>query len=419
MGEQLVPSVSVVPGEADTSPGIDPTEPARRLLRDLRADRRGLSGREAARRLEVVGPNELPHRAGEPWWRELARQVSHPLALLLWAAGLLAFVAGTPTLGWAIFAVIALNALFAFAQERQAVRAVEALRAYLPEQARVMRDGREQVVLARELIPGDVLLVEEGERVSADVRLLGGAVDVDMSTLTGESLPVSRYASAQDIHVPLLHARELLFTGTTCIAGTATGVVFATGALTELGRIAALSQRVRREESPLERQVRRVAWLIAVVAVGAGLVFLPLGLLAGLTFAEAAVFAVGLLVANVPEGLLPTITLALAVGVRSLARCGAVVKRLSAVETLGSTTVICTDKTGTLTENQMAVTRLWTADAACGLTRDGSGGIMPQPGPALAALVDAMAACTTATLDAKGSGRGDATELALLAAADQ
>jgi magnesium-transporting ATPase (P-type) len=132
----------------------------------------------------------LPRRPAEPWWRELVRQVSHPLALLLWAAGILAFVAGTPTLGWAIFAVIALNALFAFAQERQAVRAVEALRAYLPEQARVVRDGREQVVLARELVPGDVLLVEEGERVSAGVRLLDGAVDADMSTLTGESLPV-------------------------------------------------------------------------------------------------------------------------------------------------------------------------------------------------------------------------------------
>jgi calcium-translocating P-type ATPase len=296
---------------------------------------------------------------------------------------------------------------------------VEALRAYLPDQARVVRDGREQAVPANELVPGDVLLVEEGERVSADARLLDGAVDVDMSTLTGESLPVSRHASAQDTHVPVLQARELLFTGTTCVAGTATGVVFATGALTELGRIAALSQRVRREESPLEHQVRRVAWLIAVVAVGVGLVFLPLGLLAGLTFGDAAVFAVGLLVANVPEGLLPTITLALAVGVRSLARRGAVVKRLSAVETLGSTTVICTDKTGTLTENQMAVTRLWTMDTACDLDRDVPGGLVPPLTPALTALVDAMAACTTARPDAKGLGRGDATELALLAAADR
>ncbi len=343
----------------------------------------------------------------------------HPLALLLWAAGALSFVAGTPTLGWAILAVIGLNAVFAFAQERQAVRAVEALRGYLPDQARVMRDGHEQVIPARELVLGDVLLIEEGERVSADVRLLDGAVDVDMSTLTGESLPVSRYGSAYDTNVPLLQARELLFTGTTCVAGGGTGVVYATGALTELGRIAALSQRVRREESPLERQVRRVAWLISIVAVGVGLVFLPLGLLAGLTFGKAAIFAVGLLVANVPEGLLPTITLALAVGVRSLARRGAVVKRLSAVETLASTTVICTDKTGTLTQNQMAVTRLWTADAARDLDRDVPGGAMQPLDPALAALVDAMALCTTARPDVKGRGRGDATELALLVAADQ
>jgi len=163
MGEQLVPGVPPVPlapgGTDDVPHAVDPTEPARRLLRDLRTGRRGLSGREA-RRLDVVGPNELPRRRGEPWWCELVRQVSHPLALLL---------------------------------------------------------------------------VEEGERVSADARLLDGAVDVDRSALTGESLPVGRYSSAQDSHVPLLHARELLFTGTTCVAGTATGVVYATGALTELG----------------------------------------------------------------------------------------------------------------------------------------------------------------------------------------
>ncbi len=418
MGDQPIGGVASLAAADAVVPEVDPTEPVRRLLRDLRADPAGLSSREAARRLEVVGANELPRRATEPWWRELVRQVTHPLALLLWAAGLLAFVAGTPTLGWAIFAVIALNAAFAFAQERQAVRAVEALRAYLPEQARVRRDGREQLVAARELVPGDVLLVEEGERVSADVRLLDGAVDVDMSTLNGESLPVGRYSDARDTHVPLIQARELLFTGTTCVAGGATGVVYATGAHTELGRIAALSQRVRREESPLEHQVRRVAWLIATVAVGVGLVFLPLGLLAGLSFADAAIFAVGLLVANVPEGLLPTITLALAVGVRSLARRGAVVKRLSAVETLGSTTVICTDKTGTLTQNQMAVTHLWTAETACELGPDGSPPSQPVAAP-LAAVVDAMATCTTARPQLKGVGRGDATELALLAAAER
>jgi len=152
-------------GPGGIADAVDPTEPAQRLFRDMRADRHGLSSREARRRLDVVGANELPRRRAEPWWRELVRQVSHPLALLLWAAGLLAFVAGTPALGWAILAVIMLNAVFAFAQERQAVRAVEALRAYLPELARVQRDGREQAVPARELVPGDV-----GDRLRACVR---------------------------------------------------------------------------------------------------------------------------------------------------------------------------------------------------------------------------------------------------------
>ena len=181
-----------------------------------------------------------------------------------------------------------------------------------------------------------------------------------MSTLTGESVPVTRSADGPDGQVPLLQAADVVFSGTACTGGEAQGVVTATGMHTELGRIAALSQRVGRDESPLEHQVKRVAWLIALVAVGAGAAFLPIGLAAGLTLAAAASFAIGLLVANVPEGLLPTITLALAVGVREMARRGALVKRLSAVETLGSTTVICTDKTGTLTQNRMRVTAVWT-----------------------------------------------------------
>ena len=162
--------------------------------------------------------------------------------------------------------------------------------------------------------------------------------------------------------MPLLQARDVVFSGTACTGGEAEALVTATGMRTELGRIAALSQRAGPDESPLERQVKRATRLIALVAVGAGLAFLPIGLAAGLSVAAAASFAIGLLVANVPEGLLPTITLALAVGVREMARRGALVKRLSAVETLGSTTVICTDKTGTLTQNRMQVTTVWTPD---------------------------------------------------------
>ncbi len=320
------------------------------LLRDLRASPDGLSGREAARRLQVAGPNELARRGGRRWPGELARQFTQPLAVLLAVAAALAWLSGTPRLGIAIVVVIVLNAGFAFAEEMQAERAVEALAAFLPERATVLRDGTRQEIEARLLVPGDVLLIEEGESVCADARLMIGTVEVDMSTLSGESVPVTRTAGAADPGLPLLQAEDMVFSGTACTAGEARALVAHTGMRTELGRIAALSQRAGPDESPLEHQVKRATRLIAVVAIGAGIAFLPIGLAAGLGMAAAASFAIGLLVANVPEGLLPTITLALAVGVREMARRGALVKRLSAVETLGSTSVICTDKTGTLTE---------------------------------------------------------------------
>jgi calcium-translocating P-type ATPase len=339
--------------------------------------------------------------------------------LLLWLAAVLAVAGGTVALGVAIVAVIVLNALFAFAQERQAERAVEALGRYLPQRAVVRRDGQSEEVDARELVPGDVLVLAEGDRISADARLLDGAVDVDMSTLTGESQPVFRSAEFAEATGPLLEARELVFSGTSCVGGEAQALVFATGMQTELGRIAALSERVGGEESPLEQQVRRVAWLIALVAVAGGLVFLPLGwLAAGLPLADASTFAVGLIVANVPEGLLPTLTLALAVGVAGLARRGALVKRLSAVETLGSTTVICTDKTGTLTRNQMRAVRVWTPLSELDLEADSDVAAAGRDDPVLGFLGRALAACSTAELAAEPTrSRGEATEIGLLEAA--
>ena len=349
----------------------DPLEPLAQLFRDLRTSAGGLSSREAARRLQVSGPNELSRRGGRRWPGELARQFTQPLAMLLTLAAVLAWASGTPRLAVAIVVGIVLNAGFAFAEEMQAGKAVEALAAFLPEHATVIRDGTRQPIEARLLVPGDALMVEEGERICADARLMTGTVEVDMSTLTGESVPVTRSAGPPDPAVPLLHAADVVFSGTVCTGGEAQALVTATGMRTELGRIAPLTQQTGSAESPLEHQVRRATWLITFVAVGAGLAFLPMGLAAGLGVAAAASFAIGLLVANVPEGLLPTITLALAVGVREMARRGALVKRLSAVETLGSTSVICTDKTGTLTENRMRVTTIWTPDRE---VRIGSGG---------------------------------------------
>lgn len=397
------------------APGPNPLEPLGQLYRDLRTSPAGLAGREAARRLEVVGPNELSRRGGRRWPRELARQFTQPLAVLLTVAAALAWGSGSPRLAIAVAAVILLNAGFAFAQEMQAERAVEALAAFLPERARVRRDGSVRDIEARLLVPGDVLLIEEGESICADARLMTGTLELDMSTLTGESAPVTRSAGPADASVPLLQADDVVFSGTACTGGEAAALVTGTGMGTELGRIAGLSQRSGPDQSPLERQITRATRLIAFVAVGAGIAFLPIGLAAGLSVASAASFAIGLLVANVPEGLLPTITLALAVGVREMARRGALVKRLSAVETLGSTSVICTDKTGTLTENRMHVTTVWTPDGGM-TTRPAAGaGTGPSDQPGLTRLARIAAACNNADLhDAAGKAAGDPTELALL-----
>ena len=398
----------------------DPREPIPRLLRELRSRTDGLSDREAERRLLVYGRNELVRRGGPRWQREVISQLVHPLALLLWAAALLALASGSPVLGAAIVAVVLLNGAFAFVQERQAERAVEALRGYLPQQAVVVRDGRRRTIEAAELVPGDVLLVAEGDRISADARLLEGAVEVDLSTLTGESQPVFRSADLEDATGRLIDARDLVFSGSACVGGEAKAIVVHTGMHTELGRIAALTERVRSDPSPLERQVRRVAWLIAVVAVGAGLVFLPIGWLgASLPLGDAVNFTIGLIVANVPEGLLPTITLALAVGVARLARRGALVKRLSAVETLGSASVVCTDKTGTLTENRMRPTRIWTPLGELDLEQPVDMELAVATNPVLGFLGRTVAACSSAELapERTGKSRGEATEVGMLEAA--
>jgi calcium-translocating P-type ATPase len=388
---------------------VDERRPPMELFRNLRTTAEGLGAREAARRLTVYGPNELSRRHTRRWPAELLAQFTQPLAVLLMVAAGLAWLGGTPALAVAVVVVILLNAGFAFAQEMQAERAVEALATFLPATARALRDGVLTEVPARELVPGDVVVLAEGDRISADARLIDGQLSVDMSALNGESVPAGRAADANVVPGPLLEARELVFSGTTCTAGQARAVVAHTGMHTEIGRIAALSQRGRVEPSPLERQVRRATWIIAIVAVAAGAAFLPIGVLAGLGWAAAISFSIGLIVANVPEGLLPTITLALAAGVRELARSGAVVKRLSAVETLGSTTVICTDKTGTLTQNRMRVTRLW----LYGSEMDPATATGDRRARRLAL---AAARCTTARAagDGAATGTGDPTELALL-----
>lgn len=405
-----------MPTAGDTSAPVDPQEAIPGLLRDLDTDPMGLSDREVVRRALIYGRNELTRRHRSHWARQLLRQITHPLALLLWLAAVLAWFSDSRPLAIAIVVVVIINAAFALVQERHAEQAVEALSAFIPATARVVRQAPEMSVEASELVPGDVILLAEGDKIPADARLLDGSLDVDLSTLTGESATVRLETRTAAGTGPIIEATDLVFSGTTIVTGHAHAVVFATGMQTELGRIAALSARVTQDESPLETQVKRVAWLIAAVAVTMGLAFIPLGtLLAGLSLQDSVNFAIGLLVANVPEGLLPTITLALAVGVRVLARSGALVKKISAVETLGSTTVICTDKTGTLTLNEMTATRMWTSQ---GVLEPPTGG-----NDCASRTAHVIANCCSASITTDDDGttaeRGDPTELALLRASQE
>ncbi|NJO39181.1 MAG: cation-transporting P-type ATPase [Cyanobacteria bacterium RU_5_0] len=322
----------------------------------------GLAEDEAASRLKQYGYNELPEPARRSLLLRFIDQLTHFMALLLWVAGILAFISNTPELGWAIWAVIWINAAFSFWQEYQAEQALAALKRVLPVQVKVYRGGVLRTILARELVPGDVIQLEEGDRISADARLVASqSFYVDVSVLTGESLPVSRHPEPVTTEiVPPAEVANLIFAGSTVATGRGTAVVHATGAQTELGQVAHLTASVKREPSTLEVQIAKIVQLITVIAVGMGVtVFLLSYLLIGMDVKESFVFGIGIIVANVPEGLLPTVSLALAIAVQRMARRKALVRRLSAVETLSATTVICTDKTGTLTKNEMTVCALW------------------------------------------------------------
>jgi calcium-translocating P-type ATPase len=266
-------------------------------------------------------------------------------------------------LGVAIVGVILVNGAFSFWQEYKAERAVEALRRLLPAKVRVLRGGEIAQLLASEVVPGDVVLLEEGDLVPADCRVVEAfGLRVNMATITGESRPRARTAEP-DPNEAMLYARNILLAGTSVLAGQARAVVYATGMRTEFGRIAHLTQTAGEVPSPLQREIAHLSRIVAFLATALGLVFFAVGQLLGLPFWENWLFAIGIIVANVPEGLLPTVTLSLAMATQRMARRNALVCHLPAVEALGSATVICCDKTGTLTQNRMSVRRLFLGGA--------------------------------------------------------
>ena len=374
----------------------------------------GLSREESARRLAEFGPNQVERIEKEALALRFLKEFTHFFALILWLAVALAFTAewlqpgqGMAALGWAILGVILINGVFSFLQEYRAEKALAALKKLLPHQVKVMRGGQVEQIVAAELVPGDILILQEGDDIPADCRLIEAyGVRVNNATVTGESLPKARN-TAPCTEEDLLHARNILLAGTSLVSGTARAVVFATGMHTEFGKIAHLTQTADAAMSPLQREISRLSRLVAALASLLGVVFFLIGHAIGLSFWESLIFAIGIIVANVPEGLLPTVTLALAMATQRMASRNALVRHLPAVETLGSASVICTDKTGTLTQNRMAVKSVYLA-----------GALIPvedlTPGNANRAFLETALLCHNLQTAANGQLLGDPMEVALV-----
>jgi magnesium-transporting ATPase (P-type) len=394
----------------------------------------GLSADEVARRLLEAGPNTLPEAARRSLWRLLLAQFLSPLIYILFVAAALAGWMGHWGDTAVILAVVLVNALVGAFQEGRAERSMAALRRLSSLQARVLRDGAEQSIAAGALVPGDLLLLAAGDAVGADARLLDEAgLSVAEAALTGESLPVAKHVGALAPATGLADRENMVYSGTYIVAGRARAMVVATGVATEVGQIARLTAQAQEPKTPLELRIAQFGRYLVGAALLLFVVVLALGLMRGLPFAEVLMVAISQMVSMVPEGLPVAMTIALAVGMQRMAGRGAIIRRLSAVETLGSTTVICSDKTGTLTRNEMTVSSLWLPGgrrlqvSGVGYAPEGAfseaGAAIATDEAPLAALLQAIALCNDAALVAPTAAEtawtvlGDPTEAALLVVA--
>jgi Ca2+-transporting ATPase len=369
-----VPSSVRMQGHPMTAvPSLEPQQ----VLAGLKSSPRGLSADEVVARRAEVGANRLPAARRRPVLAEFGSQFANMFAVVLMvAAGVtfLAYALSTPReaanleLAIGILAVVLLNAVIGFAQEHAAERTAEALQAMVPSTARVIRDGGLTEIAAVDLVPGDLVVLDAGDAISADCRLIDAHdLLVEMAALTGESRPTPRISEAVP-EMQTADARNCVFMGTSVVNGSGRAVVFATGLTTEFGRIYRLTAEMPQEDSPLQREVTVMARRVAVVAIAAGVGLFALRALVSHSVVGSLVFALGVMVALVPEGLPATMSVSLAVAVRRMARRNALIKRLTAVEALGSTTVICTDKTGTLTKAEMTVQTVWESGRQHGVT---------------------------------------------------
>ncbi len=395
----------------------------------------GLSTEEARRRLEHFGPNALREPKSRSLLSVFLSQFKSPLIYLLFVAAGIALALGHVKDAIVIFTVVLLNAFIGAFQEGRAERSLEGLRKLATHKARLVRGGQELIVEAREVVPGDVLILEAGDAVAADARLLdGAALQIAEAALTGESAPVGKELVPLAPDTLLADRRNMVYAGTHVTAGRARVVVVSTGLATEIGHIAALAEGAKEQKTPLERRISQFGQYIIYGAAGMFTLVIGIGLLRGMPFGEILMVGISQMVGMIPEGLPVAMTVALAVGVQRMARRNTVVRRLSAVETLGSTTVICSDKTGTLTRNEMTVTALYLPDGRqlaitgvgyepTGKFLDGNQEVDAVRERGLSELLAAATLCNDAQLQGPEETEphwkpiGDPTEVSLLAMA--
>lgn len=400
------------------------------VFEKIGSSEKGLNFSESKKRLKKYGINILQTKTSETVHRILLRQLKNPLVYVLLLSTILAFALKKFIDGSVILSVVILNTFVGFVQEYRANRIIRELSALMPHKATVLRDGDQKLILASHLVPGDVVFLQAGDRVPADMRLLSlKNLQCDESTLTGESLPVAKRIETMPIETPMAERKCMVFSGTHVTVGIGIGIVVATGLRTEFGRISELIEHVIPLETPLSITLKKIArWITCAVLIVGACLFI-IGYLRGSSLFDSGLAAVALAVAAIPEGLPAVLTIASAIGVRRMARKQAIVRQLPAVEALGSTTIICTDKTGTLTHNEMTVQRIWTYSGFSFVTGSGfalEGHIIPQKGVKKQAIQEEITPllrmailCSDATLDQSETGWipvGDPTEVALIVA---